>query len=228
MGGDETMNVDSVAMPHAAHDTTDRGATNVRGPLGDGGEEPFQSFAEGLLRPRAAVRWADEGRRLAIGLGLAALFGGAIGLRVGGGAIVAHAVGVPLGLLSVAAVAVPAFAIVLALANAPIDASVLGRATARAAAKAGLVLGGLAPATALYVVTVEDAITVSIVGFGGLFLAGVIALRSFAAELGAPLRTAPPVTQMAMTVALPAFLLFACALAVRVWWLVLPILTGVR
>jgi hypothetical protein len=208
------MNVDTVTMPQAVHHAVE--------------EAPFESFAEGLLRPPRDVRWAEEGRRLGIGLGLAGLFGAAVGLRSGGIAIAAHAAGVPLGILAVAAVAVPAFASVLALANAPIDAAALGRATSRAAAKAGLILGGLAPAAALYVVTVEDAITVSVVGFGALFLAGVIALRSFADELGEPLRAAPPKTQIAMTLALPAFLLFASALAIRVWWLALPILTGAR
>jgi hypothetical protein len=208
------MNVDSVTMPEATHEATP--------------EEPAASFAEGLLSSRVEVRWAEEGRRLGIGLALASLFGAAIGLRHGGLAILAHAVGVPLGILAVAAVAVPAFAIVLALANAPIDAATLGRATSRAAAKAGLILGGLAPAAVLYVVTVEDAITVSIVGFGGLLLAGSIALRSFADELRHPLRSANATAQIAMTLALPAFLLFAAALSVRVWWLALPILTGAQ
>ena len=208
------MNVDTVTMPRAAHEAA--------------AEERAASFADGLLAPRGAVRWADEGRRLAVGLGLASLFGAAIGLRHGGLAIVAHAVGVPLGILAVALVAVPAFGIVLALANAPIDAATLGRATARAAAKGGLILGGLAPAAVLYVVTVEDAITVSVVGFGGLILAGAIALRSFASELREPLRAATAGAQMAMTLALPAFLFFSAALAVRVWWLALPILTGAR
>jgi hypothetical protein len=31
-----------------------------------------------------------------------------------------------------------------------------------------------------------------------------------------------------MTFAMPAFLLFAALLAARVWWLALPVLTGVR
>ena len=138
------------------------------------------------LAPRGFRRREAHGsegwRRMGIGLGLGALFGAALGLRTGGTSILLHAVGVPAGLLAAAGIAVPAFAIVLGLADAPIDARSLAAATTRAVAKAGLVLGGLAPAAALYVVTVEDALTVSIVGFGGLLLAGLIASASFAGD----------------------------------------------
>jgi hypothetical protein len=188
----------------------------------------YESFADQLLAAIASTTWRDEGKRLFIALGLGALFGGAIGLRRGGASILVHALGVPAGLVAVAGIAVPAFAIVLGLANAPVDAMTLGRATTRAAAKAGLVLGGLAPAAALYVVTVEDAITVTIVGFGGLLLAGLIGIRSFARDLKPHLAAAPVQTQRMMTAAMPAFLAFAALLAARVWWLALPLLTGAR
>jgi hypothetical protein len=75
------------------------------------------------------------------------------------------------------------------------------------------------------VVTVEDAITVTIVGFGGLVLAGLIAASSFAKELVEPSKSASAKTQIVMTLAMPAFLIFVATLALRVWWLTLPILT---
>jgi len=193
-----------------------------------GQEETFESFAHGLLEATRAESWVHEARRLGTGLGLAALFGGALGLRVGGVAIGSHALGVAAGLTAVAAVASPAFAIVLALVNAPISGFTLARATSGAVARAGLILGGLAPAAALYVVTVEDAITVSVVGFASLALAGAIGVSSFATDLRTPLAAASRDTRRWMTVAMPAFVLFAAVLALRVWWLALPVLTGAR
>jgi hypothetical protein len=183
------------------------------------------TWAGRFLGLGAAGSWPEEGRRLAFAVGLASLFGVSLGLRKGGLAIALAAIGAPAGIVAVAALAVPAFAIVLALANAPVDAKALARATARGAAKTGLVLAGLAPAAALFVVTVEDAITVTIVGFGSLLLAGVIGARSFAKDLGALLGPAPRATRAAMSIALPAFLLFVAVLAARVWWLALPFLT---
>src|SRR5580658_3050606 len=132
-----------------------------------------RSFASALLESNAASTWVDEARRLGVAASLAAVLGVALGLRKGGLALASGAAGAPLGILAVSALAAPALAILLALANAPIDAKDLARATTRAAAKAGLLLAGLAPLAALFVVTVEDAITVTCVGFGVLSLAGV-------------------------------------------------------
>jgi len=199
--------------PAPSPPTEDRPPTEVAGP--DEADADPDTWARRFLGQEkgAAASWPDEGRRLAIAVSMAALFGVSLGL------------GAPAGIVAVSVVAVPAFAIILALANAPVDAMSLGRATARAAAKAGLVLAGLAPAAALFVVTVEDAITVTAVGFGGLFLAGAIASRSFASELAPLIQAAPRATRNVMTLAMPAFLLFAAVLAARVWWLALPSLT---
>jgi hypothetical protein len=125
----------------------------------------------------------------------------------------------------VAFVAVPAFAIVLSLANAPVDLTDLARATSRASLRAGLFLAGLAPGAALIVVTVEDAVTVTVAGLGSLLLAGAIAAQSFAADLRPQLAAAPRATRAVLSLAMPAFLLFAAVLAARVWWLALPMLT---
>ncbi len=191
-------------------------------------ESASHTWTEELLRGEASVGWAAEGRRLALAIGLSLLFGAAIGLRHGGAAIFTHALGVPAGILAVCLLAVPAFSIVLALANAPIDAFALGRATTRAAAHAGLVLGGLAPAAALFVVTVEDTITVTIMGFGALLLAGAIAARSFSREIGERVAGASPRTRALAAICVPAFLVFATVLSLRVFWITLPILTGVQ
>jgi hypothetical protein len=183
------------------------------------------TWAQDLLYGATEKGWSQEGRRLLLGVGLSVLFGAAIGLRDGGAAILVHALGVPAGIAAVSGLAVPALAIVLALANAPIDALGLARATTRAASHAGLVLGGLAPAAALFAVSVEDAITVTVMGFGVLLLAGALAVRAFVRELGAPIAGADEHAKRLIAVALPAFALFASALALRVWWIALPILT---
>jgi len=184
-----------------------------------------RSFASALVDPNDASTWVDEARRLAAAASLAALFGVSLGLRRGGLSLASGAAGAPLGILAVAALAAPALAILLALANAPIDAIDIARATTRAAAKAGMLLAGIAPAAALFVVTVEDAITVTCVGFGGLSLAGLVAASSFHQDLAPRFGKAPVSSRVGMQVALWTFLAFAAALALRVWGQTLPMLT---
>jgi hypothetical protein len=168
--------------------------------------------------------WIDEARRLAAAASMAAVFGASLGLRRGGLALAWGPMGAPLGLLAVGALAAPALGILLSLADAPVDALDLARATSRAALKAGLLLAGVAPATALFVVTVEDGITVTIMGFGALILAGTLAARSFRHDLEPMLARAPLAKRSLVQLSIGAFLLFSGALALRVWSLALPML----
>ncbi|MGZ3478210.1 MAG: hypothetical protein ACXVCJ_27180 [Polyangiales bacterium] len=184
------------------------------------------SWSEQLLGGHDTEGWAREGQRFAVAIGLASLFGVAIGLRLGGPAIAVHALGVSLGILGVCCLAVPALAIMLALANASVDALGLARATSRGAANAGLLLAGLAPGAALFAVTVEDAITVTIVGAGGLVLAGVLAMRSFVNELAPQIASSDDRARRLSKIAIPTFLLFAAILAARIWWVTLPLVRG--
>ena len=171
-------------------------------------------------------QWAREGQRLAAAIGLASLFGAAIGLRLGGPAIFTHAFGVGLGILAVCGLAVPALAITLALVDASVDALSLARATSRAAAAAGLLLAGLAPGAALFALTVEDAISVTLVGLGGLALGGVLGIRSFVRALAPQIRGSDVRARRLSMVALPLFLVFAAILGARIWWVMLPIVRG--
>jgi len=183
------------------------------------------AWSEQLLSGPDAAGFRREAQRLAVAVLLSSLFGVAIGLRTGGLAIVTHALGVSLGIVGVCALAVPALAIMLALANAPVDALGLARATSGAAARAGLLLAGLAPGAVLFAVTVEDAITVTMVAAGGLSLAGLIAMQAFASELERQLGDTR--RGVLSKLALPTFLLFAAILAARIWWVSLPLLRGV-
>ena len=185
------------------------------------------TWTERWLGRVAAPTWAGEAQRLLVAAGLAALFGVALGLRRGGASLVFGALGAPAGIVAVAAVAVPAFAIVLALANAPLEAMDLAQATSRAAVRAGLFLAGIAPGAAMLVVTVEEAVTVDVMGFGALLFAGAIAGHAFVADLRPALAGAPRITRAILGVAVPVFLVFAAVLAARVWWLALPMLTEV-
>lgn len=173
-----------------------------------------------------AATWAREGQRLLVATGLASLFGAAIGLRGGGAAIFTHAAGVAAGIVAVCGLAVPALAIILALVNASIDALGLARATSRAAAAGGLLLAGLAPGAALFALTVEDSITVTLVGMGGLTLAGTLAMRSFVRQLAPHLQRSEGGAPRLAVVAIPLFLVFASILGARIWWVMLPIVRG--
>jgi hypothetical protein len=184
-----------------------------------------RSLASTMLEVAPSSTWLDEARRIAVAASLSAVFGVALGLRHGGFSLAWGAMGAPLGIVAVGALAAPALAILLALANAPVNALDLARATTRATVKAGLLLAGVAPATALFVVTVEDAITVTIVGFSALILAGIVAARSFQHDLEPMLAKAPATQRAVVRVAIWTFLAFAGALALRVWWLALPMLT---
>lgn len=184
------------------------------------------SWTEHLLGRADPASFFDEMRRLAVGVALASTFGIAIGIRAGGPAIAVHAVGVVAGIVAVCGLAVPALAIVLALANASVEAADLGRATARSAAAAGLLLAGLAPGAALFAVTVEDAITVTLVGIGGLALAGAFALRTFVRELAPRIATSDVRGRRLASIAVPTFLVFAAILSARIWWITLPIIRG--
>jgi hypothetical protein len=193
------------------------------------------TFTQRWLDIPRSTSWPREGQRLIMALGLASLFGLAVGLHPRGPttaghellALVGSALGAPAGIAAVAAVAVPAFAIVLALANAPVDVMDLARATTRGALRGALLLAGIAPGAAMLAVTCEDAITVSVMGFGGLMFAGALAASSFRSDLRPQLAAAPARTRAVLAVAMPCFVVFAAVLAARVWWLALPALTEV-
>jgi hypothetical protein len=200
------MSIDEAFGPFRADDEAALAGVLLRGARGDG--------------------WRDAADRLARGLGLGSIFGAALGARTGGTSILADALGVPVAMVAVSVIAVPAFAIVLALADAPITGVGLARAASRSAARGGLLLAGVSPASLLYVLTVEDAASVGVVGVCRLVLAGGVAARSFVRELEERLVTATPHANLAMRFAVPSFLLFATVLFLRVAWIVLPAVRG--
>jgi hypothetical protein len=163
--------------------------------------------------------------RLGSGLGLAALYGLALGARSGGVALLQHAAFASAGLATVGVLGVPPLFVLLALANAPVSPRAMLSAGARSIASAGFVLAGLAPSAALLAVTIESPVAAAFVARAGLMLAGSIGLYQLVISVRALLREAPLATRAKCTVFLLAFCLFAFVLAARVWS-VLPILKG--
>jgi len=187
-----------------------------------------ESWTAVFLAP-AAVEEVDlraEAARFATGAGLAALYGLALGARDGGAALLRHALGVPAALLAVAGLGVPALFIALALFDAPLDPSRVAAAAARGSASAGLLLAGLAPAAALYVVSSEDGSAAALAGAFGLFVGGLAGLVRLLRELGRSAGWGSGSARVGTGLAFAVFALFATALAARVWWSTLPLLGG--
>ncbi|XYH93147.1 hypothetical protein ACMHYB_35495 [Sorangium sp. So ce1128] len=180
-----------------------------------------------LLAERPAPDPRGDLSRFGVGVGLASLYGLALGARQGGVSFAHHAAGVPAAMVAVACLGVPALTIVLTLFDAPLDAPRALSATARAAAATGLVLGGLAPAAALFVVTSASDLTAALMGLLGLAVGGAIGVHVLLRDLRAALqREGGRLLLAGHGAALLGFAGFAVALALRVWWGTLPILNG--
>jgi len=186
------------------------------------------SFTAQLLSDEGTFNLGREAARFATGLGLAALYGVSIGARNGGKAFFTHALGVPAALLAVAALGAPALYIVLALFDAPLSPPRVIAAAARASARTGLILAGLAPAAALFVVSSDRAVTAGIAAGLGLFLGGAIGLSHLLGELRRAISEASAATRASANLAFLGFGVFAVALAARIWWATLPLLGGMQ
>lgn len=167
----------------------------------------------------------QELARLAAGLGLAALYGVALGARSGGIALVQHALAASAGLAAVGVLGLPALFVLLALVDAPVSPAAMLSSGARALASAGFVLAGLAPSAALLAVTIESPDAVAFVTRAGLTLAGGIGLFQLTSSVRAMLEDLPAERRLKCNALLFGFSVFAIMLAGRVWYS-LPILKG--
>jgi len=165
-------------------------------------------------------------RRTGTGLGLAAIYGAALGTRAGGWALLTHAIGVPAALLAIGLVGLPSLYIVLALFDAPLSIEGAARAAVRGIASSGLVLAGLAPLTALYVVTSASGGAAGIAGTLGLVIGGFLGLRHLVMALGEALKDADSATRHFAMVAQLGFGVFAVLLGWRIWSGLLPLVGG--
>lgn len=173
-----------------------------------------------------APSWRGLARRAGTGAALSMVYGLALGARSGGLSLLEHAVGVPAALVAVTLLGLPALYIVLALFDAPLSLHRAGSAAARGIASAGIVLAGLAPLAALYVVTSSSEGGAAVAGAMGLMVGGTLGLRHLASTLSAALREADSATRTVAGLAQLGFILFAALLAWRVWGALLPLLGG--
>jgi hypothetical protein len=120
----------------------------------------------------------------------------------------------------------PALYVVLALFDAPLSVRKAGGAAVAGVASAGLVLAGIAPLAALYVVTSGSADAASVAGGIGLVLGGLLGLRHLARALRAALETADSATRFVAALSQTGFAVFAMLLAWRVWSSLLPLVGG--
>lgn len=213
-----------------------------RVPLGEAGETPSPADAPRaeppepqpvtwtgtLLAPDAVLSVRREVARFGIGLGLAAIYGLALGARDGRAAFLTHAVGVPAALLVAFGVGIPALYIFLALLDAPVVPATIASAATRATASAGLVLAGLAPAAALFVVTSERSGAAALAAAVGLAVGGAFGLGSVVSDLRQSMVTSGWTVRALSNVVFGVFGVFAVVVTLRVWISLLPVLGGAR
>lgn len=218
-------------LSHARGPTPPTAAVAPAPPRASAADEPTENppvvrrgFAAELLEVEGDAR--SLARRAALGLGLASLYGLALGAREGGIALLVHALGVPAAQLAVALLGLPALFILLALLDAPLTARRALGAAVRGIASSGLVLAGLAPLAALYVVTSASPAAAATAAALGLAFGGLLGLRHLLSTLREALEGADRATHTMATLAQVAFGLFALLLGWRVWSALLPLVGG--
>src|SRR5262245_19971725 len=176
-----------------------------------------------------AGSWSSVVGRSLAGLGLAAIFGLALGLRDGRLSLLQHAPGVTAAPLVIMALGVPALYIVLASFDVPLGALDLARSAARGTVALGAALAGIAPLTALYVVSGETRASGALVAVLALVFGGAVRMGHFLRSIwkktveasagGSRLRT---IVVLCATV----FAILCTVTAARVWFGTLPIFRG--
>lgn len=184
-------------------------------------QDPTASWAGGLL-----TQQRSDARRAALalgsGLGASSILGLALGLAEGPTAMLHHALAVPLCIAAIAALVVPALYILLSLVGARTDLSRTVSALSRGVFVTGLLYAGFAPLTGLYLLGSPDIrllvgllVLIGGLGAGGAhLLLGIADVNADGLALGR-LRT---------RVLLCGAGLFGYAVALRVWFAMLPVL----
>lgn len=199
-----------------------------RGPGMAGGTRPKTASTGAVAAANPAQPWvasflADDqvdarmaARRAAVGFGLAAVYGVALGL----GRPAADLARATLTLLSlpaaVMALALPALYIVLALLDAPLGPTELANHASHSVFRMGLLLAGGAPALALYGATTHPGIAFG-VGMLGLYLTGLTCLWGLARRVCAAFGDgrAGGLLVAGRMLSVAAFMVFSVALVLR-------------
>jgi hypothetical protein len=189
--------------------------TLPRAEAGSLGIEASRARAEGWAG-RLLARDGDDAataQRLALGLGLSWVFGASAALT--SGAWLAS-LGVPAMLAIVGSLGVPSVVIGLVLTRSEIDARDAARAAVHGIATTGLVLGGLAPASLLYLASTTNDLVRFLVLSAALALAGVVGLARMGSSLLASVEGDGARRAAAFSLVL-AFAAFSGVLALRLW-----------
>ncbi|MFO0588701.1 MAG: hypothetical protein U0441_14220 [Polyangiaceae bacterium] len=181
-----------------------------------------------LLAHDAVFSARREAKRFGIGLGLAAIYGLALGARDGRTSFLTHAVGVPAALLVAFGVGIPALYIFLAMLDAPVAPTAMASAASRAGAVSGLVLAGLAPAAALFVVSSDHRGAAALAAAAGLAVGGAFGLGHVVSDLRKSVATSAWSVRVLADVVFGVFGLFAVIVTLRVWASLLPLVGGGR
>jgi hypothetical protein len=168
--------------------------------------------------------------RTLLGLGLSSLFGLALGMHDAGLALLTHALAIPAGLALTTGVTVPSLYIALAMLGVPVKLRLVLAAIATGLHHAGKLLAGLAPLTALLVVTIREPFALTLVARAGLEFAGLLTLYrvvSALREANAGAFTLPLLARAKSGVVLCGFLFLVINLAQITFTAFLPLLRGV-
>lgn len=152
------------------------------------------------------------GRRLLLGLTLSWVFGLSVATVTSAWTA---SLGVPAMLALVGSVGVPSVVIGLVLARSELDARDAARAAVHGIATSGLLLGGFAPATVLYLVGTHEPLVRWVILTVVITASGAIGLARMGHALFVSSRTQGTRIERALLVA--AFAIFSGALGQRVW-----------
>ncbi len=162
-------------------------------------------------------------RRLGVGLGLSWVF--AASAAAVSGAWTAT-LGMPLMLALVGTLGVPSVVIGLVLSRSDVDARDAARAAVHGIATSGLVLGGLAPATLLYLASSSSNVIRLLVLTASLALAGVVGLARMGHTLLASVEGGGLRERITAHLLVLGFAAFSGVLALRLWCSLGPALLG--
>lgn len=205
-------------------------------------ERPADERAEDPPRDRAAALPTDaspflaslvdgddaatSARRAGAGLLLTLPFAIAAGLRTDASptdALVA-ALGLPVGLALIALVGVASSTLGISIVSAPLEPSIAGAVASRGLLRAGLLLAGLAPLTALWVASgsaIEALFATTLV----TFVAGAAGIGAIAHGLVTSTKDADGSPRLGSLVVSTLFVLFAFLVGLRVWVSVVNVLS---
>lgn len=172
------------------------------------------TWGTGWARGMLEIDGSDvaTGQRLLLGLALSWAFG--LGVAAVTGAWTAS-LGLPAMLALVGSVGVPSVVIGLVLARSELDARDAARAAVHGIATTGLLLGGFAPATVLYLVGTHEPGVRWLITTVAIAAAGTIGLARMGHALFVSSRA--QATRVERVVLVAIFAVFSAALGQRVW-----------